>query len=456
MTVRQLLVCLLVLGLVIRAALVIGVRDVGIHTDDERDYVTLAASLLDGHGFGFDGRLTSIRPPLYPAFVAAVWSVAPARSYQSVRVAQIGLSLLTVWLLFWTAGRLFDPRVGLVAAAIWCLYPSFLYANVLMLTEVLFTTFLVAAWACSVAALQKGRGIGWALAAGICVGLGALTRSVLWPLPLVLAPVVALLANRSWAERAGIGVAVVLGYLIVVAPWAIRNTRLQQTFVVVDTMGGLNLRMGNFEYTLEDRMWDGVSLKGEQSWSYQMIVEHPEAHDWTEGQREKWARERASEYMKAHPVTTIRRSVLKFADFWGLEREYIAALSAGKYDPPRWFKAVSTVAVLAVYVSVACLCCAGLFGVPWNDWRVHVPGLLLALWICGIHSVVFGHSRYHLPLIPIVTAYAAAALVRKPWREWAGRPIARFATAAALVMLALIWGHEVLVRDAARLRQFLG
>jgi 4-amino-4-deoxy-L-arabinose transferase-like glycosyltransferase len=456
MPVRSILVCLLAIGLVVRLGLLAGVRDVGIHTDDERDYVTLAASMLDGHGFAFDGRPTSIRPPLYPAFVSAVWTVAPARSFQSVRAAQIGLSLLTVCLLFWTASRVFDPRVGLTAAAIWCFYPSFLYAGVLILTEVLFTTFVVGAWACSVGAIRGRRPIAWALGAGLCIGLGALTRSVLYPLPLFLAPVLAFLVSPRWATRAGVATAVLAGYVVVVTPWAVRNTRLQHTFIVVDTMGGMNLRMGNFEYTIEDRMWDGVSRKGDQAWSHQMIVEHPDASHWSEGQRDKWAREAAAAYIKAHPLTTMRRAVLKFADFWGLEREYIAALSAGKYNPPRWFKALSSVAVLGVYAAVACLCCVGLFGMSWTDWRVHVPGLLLVLWVCAIHSLVFGHSRYHLPLMPVIATYAAAAVVYRPWRRWAERPYARLATAGAVAVLALIWGHEVLIRDADRLKQFLG
>ena len=38
------------------------------------------------------------------------------------------------------------------------------------------------------------------------------------------------------------------------------------TVTIVDTMGGMNLRMGNYEYTPDDRMWDAVSLQGEKSW----------------------------------------------------------------------------------------------------------------------------------------------------------------------------------------------
>ncbi len=204
--------------------------------------------------------------------------------------------------------------------------------GVLLLTEALFTTLVLAACVCAAEAVRsRERTVWFAIACGVCVGLAALTRSVLWPYPIFLAPLVAFLSSGRWHQRAAAGAALFAAYVAVVAPWAVRNTRLQKTFIVVDTMGGMNLRMGNFEHTIEDRMWDGVSLRGEQSWSHQMIVEHPEARRWTEGERDRWARQRATEYIRTHPGTTLRRSVRKFADFWGLEREYIAALQKGTY-----------------------------------------------------------------------------------------------------------------------------
>jgi hypothetical protein len=225
---------------------------------------------------------------------------------------------------------------------------------------------------------------------------------------------------------------------------------------VIDTMGGMNLRMGNFEHTIEDRMWDGVSLKGERSWSYAMVQEHPEASRWTEGQRERWARQRATEYMRDHPWTTLRRSVRKFGDFWGLEREYIAALQHGVYRPPAWFKIVSGGAVLASYMAVAILACFGVATTRWGDWRLHLPGLLVIAWVCGIHTVVFGHSRYHLPLMPFVIVYAVAAVSQRSWRRQGEQVIWSVTAVAAVAVLLTIWSFEVFVRDWDRLRALLG
>ena len=157
------------------------------------------------------------------------------------------------------------------------------------------------------------------------LGLGALTRSILWPLPLLLCPLLAVLIRAPLARRLALPCLVLAGYAVVVAPWAVRNTRLQGVVTIVDTMGGMNLRMGNYEFTPDDRMWDAVALNGEKSWVHGLSRDFA-GQQVTEGQKEKWAQRKALEYMRAHPGITLRRALIEFADFWGLEREFAAGV----------------------------------------------------------------------------------------------------------------------------------
>ena len=55
--------------------------------------------------------------------------------------------------------------------------------------------------------------------------------------------------HGNWKSRAQLALYLLLGCGLVVAPWAVRNTRLHGVFTVVDTMGGLNLLMGNYAHT---------------------------------------------------------------------------------------------------------------------------------------------------------------------------------------------------------------
>jgi len=249
-------------------------------------------------------------------------------------------------------------------------------------------------------------------------------------------------------------VLVFVGYALVVAPWAVRNTRLQHVPTVVDTMGGMNLRMGNYEYTPEDRMWDAVSLRGEKNWVYALTQEPPGPAPpggvFTEGMKDKWAQRKAIEYMRAHPATTLHRALIKFADFWGLERSFIAGVQQGLYSPPTWFTALTFLLMTLIYPAVAVLGAAGMW-LARPDWRVHLVMLLPVVLVTGIHSVVFGHSRYHLPLLPVLAIYASA-LWLSGLREVLRVPgWARIGATASVLVLVTIWGRQVLIVDAQRL-----
>jgi 4-amino-4-deoxy-L-arabinose transferase-like glycosyltransferase len=371
---------------------------------------------------------------------------------QAIRVLQILLTLATGVLVYILGARVYDPIVGAWAAAATWLYPSLIYANFLILTETLFTFLLVAFVLLAVLLVQTPRA-STAFACGITLGLAALTRSILWPLPLLLCPLLAVLIRGPLTRRVLLPALVFAGYAVVVAPWAARNTRLQRVFTVVDTMGGINLRMGNYEYTPDDRMWDAVSLGGDKSWVHGLSSDVP-GPSVTEGQKEKWAQRKAIAYMRANPGITLRRAAIKFADFWGLEREFVAGVQSGFYAPPVWFQVVGTAAIMLAYVAVVIAASAGIWIAAPADWRLHAILLLPVLLIMGGHSIVFGHSRYHLPLIPLLAVYGSAVLSTR-WRPsrfaWNRAALGALATAAVLVS---IWVRQIVYSDFARLAAF--
>jgi 4-amino-4-deoxy-L-arabinose transferase-like glycosyltransferase len=446
---------ILAAGLLARLALLAACSTLPLKIVDEQHYVQLASSVAHGRGFAWvDGQLTSMRPPLYPLFIASLWTLSDSESLQLVRTAQIAISLATVALLYALVSRLFDRRSATLAAAIVCFYPSLLFSGVLLLTEVLMTFWLTLV-AVEYFALVHRPSATLAAAIGATVGAAALTRSVLWPFPIVLGPLAFLSIDGSFRRRTTIALLIFAGYLAVVGPWAVRNTRLQRTVTVVDTMGGMNLRMGNYEYTPIDRIWDAVSLTGSQSWSYGLSAAHPEATLWTDGQKDRWAQREAMAYMRAHPGLTLERSALKFADFWGLERELLAGLQTGLYRPPTWAAIPMIVAVVLVYPLVALGAALGLFQTTPADRRTPVLIISLVVLITGIHTIVFGHSRYHLPLVPFLAMYAAAAVTRRSWKGLIGEPWSALAPLVSMALLVAIWAREIAFRDLDHVRRLL-
>jgi 4-amino-4-deoxy-L-arabinose transferase-like glycosyltransferase len=423
--------------------------------DDEQHYYTLALNLLHGHGLAWEpGVLTSIRPPLYPFFLTLVWTVSGTESLWTVRIAQILLNLVNVFLVYRLGVLLFNPRIALFAAAGFCFYPSFVGFNVFLLTEVLFTLLLTLIALGYVLLIKTGK-FSAAWGTGMALGLAALTRSILWPFPLVLCPLAFLsVRGRPWV-RLQVALCLFLGYALVVTPWALRNTRLQGVFTVVDTMGGLTLRMGNYEHTPLHRAWDPVTLQGETSIFQQLHQEYSDVSSWTEGRKEKWALRTALAYMLAHPLVTLQRAVIKFANFWGLERVIIAGWQQGLYQPPHWLAGLGTLAITASYIGVMLCASVGLFLAYPRDRKVHICFLLLMTFICGVHTVTFGHERYHLPLIPLLCLYAAVAVVHRSGFRLQERWHTAVPSAIAWVVLLAIWGREAFVVETERIQALL-
>lgn len=441
------------LGLAVRVAILANTGALGTKIVDEQHYSQIAQNIAAGNGFAWGpGEPTSIRPPLYPGLLAAVWTAVP-NNLQAIRVLQMLLTLATAVLVYRLGSRVYDPTVGAWAAAATWLYPSLIFANFLILTETLFTFLLIGFVLLAVRLIQDPR-LSTAFACGATLGLAALTRSILWPLPLMLCPLLTLLLRGPLTRRLLLPALVFAGYAVVVAPWAARNTRLQRVFTVVDTMGGINLRMGNYEYTPDDRMWDAVSLAGEKSWVHGLSADLP-GRSISEGEKEKWAQRKAIAYMRANPGNTLRRAVIKFADFWGLEREFVAGVQSGFYAPPAWFQVVATAAIMLSYVTLVMAAAAGVWIAAPRDWRVHAIVLLPVLLIMAGHTIVFGHSRYHLPLMPLLALYGSAAVVAARWRV--PRIVWSPAVAGAAVTVAVllsIWIRQIVYSDFGRLASF--
>jgi 4-amino-4-deoxy-L-arabinose transferase-like glycosyltransferase len=452
---RRIFFVALVIGLAVRVGILAQTASLGTPILDEQHYTQLARSLLHGDGFAWGpGQPTSIRPPLFPAMVAAIWSVAGEGNLQAIRFVQILLALLTTVLVYQVGRRLFDPVVGYCAAAAFWLYPSLIFFNFTILTEALFTLLFVAYVLMTVRLVQAPAA--WvALVCGLSLGLAALARSVLWPLPLLLCPLLLWLIPGPFRRRAILSATVLAGFVVVVGPWAVRNTRLQGVTTIVDTMGGINLRLGNYEHTPDDRMWAAVdTMTGERGWSYALTQAYPGRH-FTEGEKDKWAQAEAVKYIRANPGVTVRRDFIKFADFWGIEREFIAFVQKGAAAPPMWFVALTGVACVLGYVAVVVAGAAGLWLAP-SGWREHILLLLPIALITGIHTLVFGHSRYHLPLMPLFGVYASALVIRERRRLWPPRGAAWFGAALTAALLFAIWIRQFVFADADRIRALLG
>jgi 4-amino-4-deoxy-L-arabinose transferase-like glycosyltransferase len=446
---------ILALGAVVRIALWWYWADLPVRIVDAQDYNGLAVRLLEqGAYLDSSGHLTSLRPPLYPVFVASVYRVFGIENCAAVRAIQAVLGLLLTLPVYWLGREAFSERVGVLGAAWFCFYPSMLGFNNLLLSETLFTVLLVTATLTAVLAIRR-QSLGMLVLTGVLLGLGALARSILFPFALVLGPYL-LFAWRGRLPRRGLAaVTPVLVCAAVLAPWAIRNTRVQETFCVVDVMGGRNAMMGNYEFTPLERSWATISIvQGERAWDRVLAAEHPAFGSMTQGQRDKVALQHAKRYVLAHPGQTMQRDIVRFFNFWQLERTLVAGAKMGFFGAtPGWGVLVAAIVICGVYAVTIFAGVLGAFMAAPRDRRLHWLLVLTILFPCVLHTLIFAHSRYHLPVMPLVMLYAASAVMQAP-SLWSRVRSPQFAL-ACLACLCLIagWVREIIVVD---LEKFLG
>jgi 4-amino-4-deoxy-L-arabinose transferase-like glycosyltransferase len=217
-------------------------------THDEQEYLALAAALAQGRGFSYTqppaGTTAQFgRAPGYPAFLAAIGAgtttatSAPTR----VKVAQAILGALAVCLIAGAAWYAAGPTAGIVAAWLAAGYPPLVWISSYVFSESLYTVLALSTALALQAAVDRGNeSVRRPALAGTLGGAAILVRpAMLFFVPLAVIWLV------WWRRAPRVAAAFVLGALVVVAPWTIRNYRTYGRFVLVASEGGVTFWTGN-------------------------------------------------------------------------------------------------------------------------------------------------------------------------------------------------------------------
>ena len=196
-------------------------------------YIPIAHRLLEEGRFnGADSRPDSKMPPGYPALLAAAIAIAPGHFLVLVTVLQMIADLLTALVLFWIGRTYVGLLQGALAGAVWLVFPPEVALSTWITAETIFTTLFTAAIAVTLYSLTDQR-TGRSIAAGILLGATTLFRGTTIALPIVLLPLALSRHAYRWA------VLVVVGFALLIAPWAIRNrVVLDDPIVVAVGFGG--------------------------------------------------------------------------------------------------------------------------------------------------------------------------------------------------------------------------
>ncbi|MFN0278641.1 MAG: ArnT family glycosyltransferase [Pyrinomonadaceae bacterium] len=379
---------------------------------DSADYLAAARMILTDGAYPAVGGLPFFRAPLYPGFIAAIWSVFP-ESILAIKIAQVGLHGITCWLIFRIVMLITENKqLSLVGAILFAINPFFLHESAAIQTENL-QIFLITLSLFIVIRMILANKIELKSAAllGIVCGLAALNKPSALAVGAFFAVAFFLFKYRLKGSLLA-AAAVVLFMFIAVLPWSLYNAKTRGEFILINDGGGFALWFGNLPDTL--RLYEGSFASRAEAVDYQeylgKTLSREQINEWesTSGyeslsfkQREALWQNAAIENMTANPGLTARLFAWKFYNYW---KPYV---SSDIYS----MKAVALSAVTSVPLYFF-----GFLGIlkTAKDKRVgKIAWLfgLMAVFVTLIHVVVVSSMRLRLPYVdPFLTAFAGIGL----------------------------------------------
>ncbi len=388
---------------------------------DENEYWLAAWVWAQGRGFSFHQTFIWTRPPGYILFLGLLIRLFGPH-LTVARLAQAGVSLLTILLLYDLALRLFGDRRAArgsaLAAALF--YPYAAYPHIL-LTETLTLPLILAVFA-ALARWARRRERRWLLAAGLLLGVGALVKAlVLTFVPFVALWVWAQERRRGWGAAAAAALLLALVSLLPVLPWSLYASRLYGGPVLLDTTGGHNFYLGT-----------QAGRGGEKI--YQELREIPNP---AQRQREGYRRGLAA--VAADPIGFLAKGVREALDLWqinyGAAERLVRGFTYGQVPIPHLLSLL--LAEDTLYLLLLLAGAVGLALAPPHPLRS-----LLLLWVAHgtlMAGLFFAINRFRIPLLPVFFLYGGWVLARRPsLKLLPGRTKGRLALGLLAILVLLL------------------
>lgn len=378
-------------------------------SSDAAWYFSRADMLARGLGYqGDHGEPTAYWPPGWPLTLSVLFRVTGA-SVLAVGLLNLATSVVGGWLTLDLGRKLFGSEgAGRLGLALLAVYPNAILYVPLALTEVFYTTLLLAG--CWLLIVKKGAGR--IVIAGLVFGLATLVKAQ----TMVVVPLIFAIGlwreDDVWRRFPGIvGRFAILmaAAALAVAPWTLRNHREMGAWIAVSTNGGITLLTGNND-----------SARGTFTPEDPVVVALDARTDLDEMAYDAEAKRLGTEWIKANPGRFVQLMPLKLLRLWGPDGEalwFYDGYSPAHDAAPMLFLGLRAANQLWYFGLLGLFLVAGVVqvrrrlatGAHLIDWWLLPYGI--AAYPSAIAMVFSGQSRFHYPAMPFVCMAAG-------WLVW--------------------------------------
>jgi hypothetical protein len=350
--------------------------------------------------------------PVAPFLYATVYKVTGGVNEETGRVVVAVLGGLMVLLVYLLGRRLGGPGVGLLAALLVAIYPTFLDNSEQILSEPIAAFALTAAVLGFLWASDPGRSPWTWLVPGGFLGATALARPEYLPFVAILGLVALVRVGSRRGYKVGVASAAlfVAAFCSVLAPWAVRNYLVLDRFVPVTTGGGKALFVATYlpgkgrqlpvKRALIERFTGKTNVTEREVANTEMknLLDRV-AQKYPDMERDaalaRIGRENFRKYFSERPAAYMRMVATKM---WNVWRRGSGPTMRGS----GW---------IAFHYVVLALALTGLAVLAVRRRFEAIPLSLLIGGITVLGGLLLAVPRRNVPLMPLVLALAAAGAV---------------------------------------------
>lgn len=371
---------------------------------DSLIYVDWAKRIAAGEWLGPEPFFLS---PLYGYFLGALyWLAGPNVLLPLLLNALLGAA--TCWVTYELATRLFDFRVGCVAAMLACFYRMEIFYEGAPLVEAM-QTLLCALWTLGAVRALESPSVSRFALAGAALGLSVLARQnvLLYAPPFALWAWLALRGRESEPRRVLLPAAYLAAVALCIAPATLHNWLAARDFVLVNSTGGIVLYTGwnpeaNGVYMVPSIFPRALADDPiEQKNAYRSLAEHQLGRGGMKASEvSSYWREQAWAAVTANPGRALALGLEKARLFWNAFEAWDVR-SVTLAMPTSWVLRLPLVS----FGLLAPLALAGI-ALTVTRWRELVPSYL-ALGVHFATAVLFiALSRYRVPALAVLAVFA--------------------------------------------------
>jgi 4-amino-4-deoxy-L-arabinose transferase-like glycosyltransferase len=399
---RQVLFLIFLVAFLIRVIFTLTLKD-GFYFSDEFDYTVIARHFA-AHGTlpeSFD------RSPLFPLFLAGLFKLG-GESFFYIRIVQAVLGAIIALQIALIGRRVGGSGVGIVAGALWAIYPMGVFMSGILYPAILLTSLMTSAVLCLLAKRDSPAYVAWVALAGLLLGAGTLTKPMVFSSIVVVA--LWLFTQRRSSRLRLLLVSIFLGSaLMSLLPWTLHNAVKHGEFVPVESrsLDELVPWAGSATTpTMESKRGQGqlIQAKGDST-----PVAQPIADSTLAGMLTRMAKRYPGEFVSFFELYPTRVGFLKQS-----QREQARRKKTERFV--RYIPFGSDLVMTVSIFSVGPLYLFAVVGIA-SMWRGREKRRELSLFVLLVmsfalsYAVSWGKIRYRIPVDPYIILLSAWGLV---------------------------------------------